>query len=55
MSTSYGSDQDAEPPTPDGGQPEVVEAEDATTDDDGSEPDQDADAPDAHTSSEPPD
>jgi hypothetical protein len=53
MSTSYGHDQDAEPPTPDGGEPAIVEAEDATSGDPSE--DQDAGTPDARETQEPPD
>jgi hypothetical protein len=52
MSTSYGHDQDAEPPTPDGSEPEMVESDDPST---GGASDQDADAPDPRQAPEPPD
>jgi hypothetical protein len=53
MSTSYGHDQDAEPPTPDGEEPEYAEADDATQED--PEADQDAEPPSPGKTSEPPD
>jgi hypothetical protein len=49
MTTSYGHDQDAEPPTPENDEPAIA-------DDPSAEPsEQDADTPDARKTQEPPD
>ncbi len=49
MSTSYGHDQDAEPPTPDGEEPGIVESDDTSGESSASQDtaDQDAEPPDA--------
>ena len=50
MTTSYGHDQDAEPPTPDGEQPDLVKTDSNSQDDAGQD---DAGEPASHPDPEP--